>query len=290
MTGAGLEARTLLWEWIGEREDPDPEQRAWKVAYCEGMVDACEHTGLLAAEEIAAWRALMADGAAPAAAPGDAQAAERHLERLVAMVPPLSRDPDPEGATRRCRFHGALDALRAAGIVSDADERRWRSRAVVAEAPWLGPDEASQLAGIDGLYAISIPPTSPAEEAADAAAMREIDALCRRGEVRRVFLPDQPERRDGLAIVAVVTRTDATEVVFHHVGEPEEDGLAAPALADDLGIGYEPVTPGPVSSHGSAGPRRRVMTGAWRYQPAAPDAAAAFSVALGTARWQLTGR
>jgi hypothetical protein len=70
--------------------------------------------------------------------------------------------------------------------------------------------------------------------------------------------PARPlQRHDRLAVVAIITRTDATEVLFHHVGEPIGDvrpgcasmeahsrivdTLVPPTLADDQGTAYEPV-------------------------------------------------
>ena len=155
--------------------------------------------------------------------------------------------------------------------------------------------------------AIPLPAASPEEEAADAEAMRKIEMTVRRGRAKRVFVPNPPQRQDGLAIAAVVTRTEATEVVFHHVGDPQgdvrseraalaafgetDDALVPPSLEDDKGTVNSPVREQPVSSHGSAGPERRpVRIGVWRYQPPAPDSAAAFEVTTSDARWRLTPR
>lgn len=300
MTDPALAARTLLWEWARERDDPDPEQRGWKVAYCAGLVDACEHTGLLGPDEIAAWRRLLADpGASPPPASGDRRAAEGHLDALLAAVPPMSRDPQPAALAPSRRFHGALAALHAVGVLGDEDQETWRSRALAAEAPWLDREDVDQLSRVDGIYAISIPPASPEEEAADAAAERDLEALVRRGRVRSVFVSDRVERHDGLAVVAVVTRTESTDVVFNHVGDPVDetasgraslrafqttvDALVAPALSDDAGTVYEPLRQQPMGSHGNRG----AITGAWRYQPPAPDAAATFDVGAGAARWHV---
>lgn len=310
MTDAALAAQTLLWEWASERDDPDPEQRAWKVIYCEGLLDACEHTGLLSAEEAGEWRRILADGGAPPPARGNREAAERHLDARLAAVPPMSRNPEPDVLSKSRRFHGALAALHAGGILSDEEEREWRSRGLATEGPWLDPDDIAQLSGFDGVYAISIPPTSPEEEAADAEAVREMDAVARRGRAKRVFVPTRLQRHDGLAIVAVVTRTDSTEAVFHHVGGPQGDvtsgrasleafettvnGLVAPSLSDDAGTVYEPVSERPVGSHGTGGTpdpmRPRVITGTWRYQPPASELVNAFDVVVGAARWHLTRR
>jgi hypothetical protein len=310
LTEATLEAQTLLWESASQAcEEDDPEQRAWKIRYAEGVVDACEHAGLLSADQVVEWRRLLARGGAPPSAPGDRDAAERHLEELLAAVPPLSREPETTAFAAGRRFDAALAALHESGVLSDEVARGWRARGLAAEAPWLAQDEISELLGSgEGADAIAIAiPGPPEEEAAAAEATREIEMVARRGPAKRVFVPNRPQRQDGLAIAAVVTRTEATEVVFHHVGDPQgdvgservamaafpktDDALVPPSLADDKGTVYRPVRDHPLSSHGSAGPERPpVTTGVWRYQPPAPDSAAAFEVTTPGARWRLTPR
>jgi hypothetical protein len=313
LTEATLEAQTLLWKWASEAcEDDDPEQREMKVRHAEGLVDACEYAGLLAADEVVQWRRLLARGGAPPPAPADLDAAERHLEELLAAVRPMSREPEPTAFAAGRRFDAALAALHASGVLGDEVGRRWRARGLAADAPWLAHDEISELvsrAEEPGVISIAIPlpAASPEEEAADAEAMRKIEMTLRRGRAKRVFVPNPPQRQDGLAIAAVVTRTEATEVVFHHVGDPQgdvrseraalaafgetDDALVPPSLEDDKGTVYSPVREQPVSSHGSAGPERRpVRIGVWRYQPPAPDSAAAFEVTTSGARWRLTPR
>ena len=314
MTEATLEAQSLLWEWASEAcEEDDPEQRTWKVLYAECLVDACEHARLLPADEVVQWRRLLAQGGAPPPAPGDLDAAERHLEELLAAVPPMSREPEPAAVTAGRRFGAALAALDESGVLSDEVAGRWRARGLAAEAPWLAADEIAELSSVEGadaIFAIPIPAASPEEDAADAAAIREIEMAGRRGRATRVFVPDGPQGHDGLAIAAVVTRTESTEVVFHHVGDPQGDvssgrearaavrkslnALVPPSLEDDQWTVYRPVRERPVSSHGSGGPpdpeRPRVITGVWRYQPPAPDSAAAFEASTSGARWRLASR
>jgi hypothetical protein len=312
LTEATLEAQTLLWEWASQAcEEDDPEQRAWKVRYAEGVVDGCEHAGLLTADHVVQWRRLLAEGGAPPPAPGDLGAAERHLQALLAAVPPMSREPEPTVVAAGRRFDAALAALHESGVLSDEVARRWRARGLAAEAPWLAHDEISELVRTaeepNVISAIPLPAASPEEEAAAAEAIREIELVARRGRAERVFVPNPPQRHDGLAIAAVVARTEATEVVFHHVGDPQgdvgseraelaafrktDDALVPPGLEDDKGTVYRPVRDHPLSSHGSAGPERPpVITGVWRYQPLAPDSAAAFEVTTSGARWRLTPR
>jgi hypothetical protein len=313
LTDATLEAQTLLWEWASEAcEEDDPEQRAAKARHAECLVDACEHAGLLAADQVLQWRRLLAHGGTPPPAPGHLDAAERHLEELLAAVPPISREPEPTALTGGRRFDAALEALHESGVLSGEVWRRWRARGLAAEAPWLADDEISELVstgeGADAVaIAIPLPAASPEEDAADAEAMREFEMAARRGRAKRVFVPNPPQRQDGLAIAAVVTRTEATEVVFHHVGDPQgdlsseraalaafrktDDALVPPSLEDDKGTVYRPVRERPLSSHGSAGPERPpVRTGVWRYQPPAPGSAAAFEATTSGARWRLTPR
>jgi hypothetical protein len=134
--------------------------------------------------------------------------------------------------------------------------------------------------------------------------LADFEAILRRGHARQVFVAERRLRRDGLEIVAVVTRTQATEVLFHHVGEPQgdiSDGFAAldafgetldrlrpPKLIDDVETTYQPVLQRPTTANGAGGPpdpeRLRVITGAWRYQPPAPDTATSFEV---DSRWHL---
>jgi hypothetical protein len=75
--------------------------------------------------------------------------------------------------------------------------------------------------------------------------------VARRGRAKRVFVPNRPQRQDGLAIAAVVARAEATEIAFHHVGDSQgdvgseraamaafgktDDALVPPGLEDDKG-------------------------------------------------------
>jgi hypothetical protein len=70
-----------------------------------------------------------------------------------------------------------------------------------------------------------------------------------------------------------------------------DDALVPPDLEDDKGTVYRPVRDHPLSSHGTAGPERPpAITGVWRYQPLAPNSAAAFEVTTSGGRWRLTPR
>jgi hypothetical protein len=198
LTEATLEAQMLLWEWAESCEDDDPEQREMKVRYAEGLVDACEHAGLLAADEVVQWRRLLAQGGAPPPAPGDLDAAERHLEELLAAVRPMSRKPELTAVGAGCRFDAALWALHESGVLSDEVARRWRSRGLAAEAPWLAHDEISELLsrGEDPdviSIAIPMPPRASAEgEAADAEAMRKMEMIVRRRAGQASVRPQPP--------------------------------------------------------------------------------------------------
>jgi hypothetical protein len=294
MNAASFNARALLWRQV----------RSGREDHSAGLIFACRCLGLLTADEAEQWRRVLVQREPPPPAPGRPDAAEEHLGSLLAALAPMSRSPEPAAVSAHRRFHAALAALHASGVLDDETARRWRSRGLASEAPWLDEEERAELSSPPGFYAIGVPPASPQEAADDAADERAFELLVRRGRARRV-IPARPLRRhDRLAVVAVVTRTDATEVLFHYVGEPHGDvrpGFAAmeahsrivdtlksPALTDDQGTAYEPVDQRPVISQGVGGrpdPKRlRVITGAWRYQPPAPDSATAYDVG---GRWRL---
>lgn len=280
---------TLLWEWVAEAEDPDPEQRAWKVAWIDGMRRATAVLG----------RTLPAPAAEPR---GDRAAAEAHLAALLEEVRPMSRDPRPETLRGSWAFGGALEALSAAGL---ADVREWRERALPREMPWLDDEQRGELLSIEGegVYAVRVPPETPEQEAQDAAAEAAWEARSRSGELRRVAVCREPARHDGLAITAVVARTETAEVHFHLTGPPvggnafhrafqeATEALTPPALSDGAGTTYAPVSEGPPSAAGGGGPahddRPLVVTGMWRYTPAPPPDARAFAAELGGVRWEL---
>lgn len=212
-------------------------------------------------------------------------AAERHLEQLLAELSPT---------TDRQRFDGALGALHSAGVLDDAAARRWSTRATAAHAPWLEPDELAALETVTGHTLIRGPGLSREDADAQAAAwLAEHERITRRGRARRVHTVPTISRREGLAIIAVITRTECTEVRFHCVGGARGDDDAAalvallerlvpPPLTDDAGTSYTPVSDRPVGAHVADGPPDPawplVVSGGWRYQPPAPDAATTFTV------------
>jgi hypothetical protein len=157
LTDATLEARTLLWEWVSIGGDEDPERRASTARYAECLIDAGEHAGLLPADEVVQWRRLLDHGEVPPPVPGDRHAAERHLEQVHAAVRPRSRNPEPAALEAARRFHAALEALHEPGVLSDEAERRWRSRGLAAEAPWLDHDEIAQLTSMQGACGLPDP-------------------------------------------------------------------------------------------------------------------------------------
>jgi len=146
------------------------------------------------------------------------------------------------------------------------------------------PSAASRLElAVDDL-AFSVPSAiqerEPIAGSLDAAALSnaaehetDLHTMARRGEARRVFVPDRVESHNRLAIVAVIACTAATEVVFHHVGQAQQH--PAPTLRDDRGTTYTPVACTHVGSYHLGA---TTLTGIWRYQPPAPDTAAAFEV------------
>ena len=269
-----MKARALLWEHV----DDD--------CYARSLLDACEHIEVLGQDELAQWRGMLAEGGNSPAAAGDPHAAERHLGERLAAISPLTREPDAAATTAKRRFDAALEALGASGVLGDEAARGWRARDdAAAEASWLDDDDLAEAEAV----------------------MRQYELAAHCGRARRVFVPERVQRHDGLAIIAVVTRTEASEILFHHVGEPEGDdtdgfaGLEAfrntidrllpPKLSDDEGTAYASPIEQPVSVHGTGGipdpDRPRVITGVWRYQPPAPESAAAFDVRTNGASWRL---
>lgn len=232
------------------------------------------------------------------------------LASALRDVRPMTREEDPERIRASTRFHGALSAVADAGVITDEEQTRWHEKELSASAPWLSSDNVEQLASTSGFYAIGIRARTPEEEAADESARDEHERLGRRGALRRVVTTTTPERHDGLAAIAVLAREECSEVLFHFVGPPhgESDGgfadldahrelvdaLVPPRLSDDVGTVYEPSGERPVSSTGTGGmpdpERPRVITGAWRYFPAAPATSSEFVAALGATRWTVGAR
>jgi len=300
-------ARTLLWERVEDANDPDPEQRDWKLTHVNGLLTAAAAIDLLDEDEIQDWRAAL-HGARPAPGAGDSARAAEHLEALAAAIKPLSRASDADAAEASGRFSAALEALGSVGLLAEDEVRRWRERALRSEAPWLGADETAEVAAMQGgggIVSIGVPAQSPEEQAADALAQAEWDRLLLRGPVRTLQLTTPVRDEDGVAILAVVTREDTVEVHYHHVGGPAgeldpfeqfqfqcEHGLQAPRLEDDQGTTYDAVSATPVSSSGTGGtpdPERPVVqSGVWRYTPAAPRTVLHFTVTTATARWRST--
>jgi hypothetical protein len=299
--------RTLLWHWHGEADDSDAEQRGWKRSRLEGMLLACERTGVLAAPEIERWRALASRDDASLPASADNEAINKRLSGLMRDLRPMTRDEDPDRLRASRRFHGALQALADSGLIDHQGRSIWHERALAAEAPWLPSENVEQLVAGGGFFAIGVPARTPGEDAADEIARREYEKLMRRGTLRSVALTRTPDRHEGLAVFGVVARSECTEVLFHLVGPPQGEfdggfadlsahsalveGLVPPELTDDVATRYEPVARRPLSTHGAGGTpdpdRPRVLTGVWRYLPSAPDSAVTFVASLGSVRWTI---
>ena len=310
VTEATLHVRAALWQWASELEDPDPDQLVWKRPYVDGMLDACEALALLDAGELAAWREIAA-GTAPPSAEGDREAAERHLRALRSDLRPMRRSPSDEDRAASHRFHGALDALQAAGVIADEAVDRWNAAAYERTAPWLDAATVDQLVAAErggGLIAIGVPAETDEERERDEQARHAHELIARVGALRRVLVPDGVDRHDGLAVIAIADRDESIEVLFHLVGQPHGefqggfadleahraivDALEAPALVDDTGTTFTPAKHSPVGSHGSGGLRHperpRVLTGLWRYHPAADPAATTFAVSWRGHTWRLS--
>jgi hypothetical protein len=293
-------------------DEPDPEQRGYRLASAEGAVLAYERIGVLSSEEAERWRTRLADAASgrgleverPLSEDARAAGAD-YLGRLLARVAPLRRRPDTGEFTVQTECASAIDALHAVGALDDSEHADWHARLLAAEAPWL--DDPAPPSGRDVAYAIEIPAETDEEAAEDAAAQAAWEARPEAATVSRVVI-GSPERHAGLAMVALCVHEDATSLHFHFLGghaPPEAsqrkslkafsdlvDGLEPPALRDDRGTVYEPVDPHPNSASGTGGvpdsERRQVVTGAWLYTPAALADAAAFVAEQGAERWTLT--
>jgi hypothetical protein len=285
-----------------------PGRARWP-AHVEGTLLAYQRIGVLSSSEARRWSVRLASGDSgrdtepePSLPEAARAAGAQYLERLVAGVPPFRRNPTAEELAADAECAGALEALRAVGVLDEREHTEWSRRLLAAQAPWL--EEPTPPPG-DGAWAISIPPETP-EEAAEDAAFEAAWAARPKAETTRRVVVGSPERHTGLAMIALAVHEDATSLHFHFVGEPADDArdsdslrdfeaaldaLGPPALHDDRGVSYEPVEPRPVSasSHSSEpdSDPRRVIIGAWLYAPAAPDEAASFEIEQAGQRWTL---
>lgn len=304
MTDAAHETRLLLRDWVREVRDPDPQQREWKLAYATGMLEAAERAAPLPKSELDIWRTVMDDGELVLVPPTVyAKAGDAHLEELLSRVTPMRREADDAGHAARQRFHHGLEALHGAGILDDHSHDHWRSRALAAEAPWLGSEGIAEIVETsDGFFAVGIPAESAEQEEQDRVERERWQRLSRRGALGRVLVAPTVERIDGLALLALVLRSESIELLFHHVGPPQgqgpdeqgyferftvvTDALRPPGLKDDLGTVYEALSNRPGSSHGTGGrpdpERPMVVTGSWRYARPAARAATRFFASLGS--------
>jgi hypothetical protein len=296
-------------EWLlREASRPDPDQWRPGHEYLEGALLAYKRIGVLSRSEEERWRARFARAATERDAEPEQPLPEaartagvRYLERLVADVPRLRRNPSPEERAADAECSSALEALRAVRALDDRQHTEWHRRLLAAQAPWVDdpppPDE--------GPWAISIPPETP-EEAAEDAAFEAAWAARPKAETTRRVVTGSPERHAGLAMIALAVHEDATSLHFHFVGEATPagpsphsmsafedalDALVPPALRDDRGVAYEPVGPRPISagSHSREpdSDPRRVIIGAWLYTPAAADEATTFEIDQPGGRWTL---
>jgi hypothetical protein len=302
MRGAALARLEFL---LRQASTPDRSE----PGYVEGTLLAYQHIGVLSSSEADRWRVRLAGAATdrdaePEPPPPEAvhAAGARYLERLVADVPRLRRNPTPEERTAGAECSSAFEALRAIGVLDEREHAEWSRRLLAAEAPWLDDPPPPG----EGPWAISIPPETP-EEAAEDGASEAAWAARPKAETTRRVVTGSPERHAGLAMIALAAHEDATSLHFHFVGEPAPvdapspdsmrafddalDALVPPTLRDDRGTAYEPVDPNLVSasSHSSEpdSDPRLVIIGAWLYTPAAPDEATTFEVKYAGGRWTL---
>jgi hypothetical protein len=293
---------------LRQASDPEPDQPAWGPAY-EGALLAYESIGVLSRSEADRWRVRLARAASERQAepepplPEDFRVAgAQYLERVVPRAPRLRRDPTPEERAADAECSSALEALRAVGVLDEPGHTEWSRRLLAARAPWIDDPPPPG----EGPWAISIPPETPEEAAADAA-FEAAWAARPKAETTRRVVTGSPERHAGLAVIALAVHEDATSLYFHFVGQPAWDdaasphsmrafdgaldGLVPPALRDDRGTAYEPVEPRPVSasshSHEPDRDPRLALLGAWLYTPAAPDQATTFEIEQAGGRWTL---
>jgi hypothetical protein len=295
VTDLAHRARLVLHEWA-RRPDPDPDQQRWKTLYLEAMIEAAGRTGLLETDELARWRTVTDHDSWPSPA-ADPLRVDAHLEALFAQLTRLRREPDPQALAAGARFRNALTTLHRSGAISDEDHAGWHARALHVHAPWLDDGDLRTIAGMSGAVAIAIPPNTEEEALQDAAALARPEPPTDTTLVR-VHPARSIERHGGTAITALVLRSGCFDVHFHHVGGPHGDtavrdhpaafraaleNVPPPAVSDDRGTPYEPVSVGPKSAQGVGGgpdPQRLlVITGAWRYQPAVPLEAASLTFA-----------
>jgi predicted nuclease with RNAse H fold len=296
---AAQHARGVLWRWTQMlREETDG---AWGRAELVGAIEAAERTCALPADELGAWRSVAADAPIPTPA-GHHDRIAAHLELLLGRVQPLERETPPDRRDGMDVFTGAVDALHETGLLDDAAHDAWRGRAIRAWTPWLDEEAVEKVVHAD-LVAISVPPSTPDEEAEDERRRAEHAELIRRGDVVRVLVATGVVRdEEQVAVTAAVARTDSTELHFHALGPPQVDDLDdrplsdrlplpehPPELSDDVGTRYRPVHSRPVGagSHGSRPGVPTVVTGQWRYQPAMPVEAAVLTATSGDTVWTL---
>jgi hypothetical protein len=300
MTDATNRARVVLREWVREVSDTDPEQRAWKLAYWNGMLSAAKTLELLSDHELSDWRQAATSGIESLPSPEvDPTAVDRYLSRLLDEVKPLTRTPNAAEHLARELFADARSALEAAGLLPSDESQMWRRWELERTAPWLTPDDVDELMSAEAMaIAIAVPASTPEEEAEDRRRDGETERRMARGAVETVLLPRAIERVDGTALVGLVLREESVELHFHHVDRATGHGdethfdrfreiigtLAPPDLTDDLGTRYEPIGHRPGSAHGSGvrpDPNRpTAITGMWRYLPAVPQEAAVLQATL----------
>jgi len=286
---------------------PGPDQP--QSAYLEGTLLAYDRIGVLSSSESDRWRVRLAAPATDWEAEPEPPVPEavraagiRYLERLVADVPRLRRNPTPEERAAGAECASAIEALRAVGVLDDRENTEWSRRLLAAEAPWLDDPPPPG----EGPWTISIPAETP-EEAAEDAAFEAAWAARPKAETTRRVVTGSTERHVGLAMIALAVHEDATSLHFHFVGEPAPvdapsphskrafdaalEALVPPALRDDRGTAYEPVDPRLVSasshSHEPDSDSRLVIIGAWLYTPAAPDEGTSFEIEQAGGRWTL---
>ncbi len=286
-----------------------PDRRAGARADLEASVFVYERLGVISAAEANRWRERAVNpvgcsGRGTPSPPLSADAITAGRRYLTALLERISA-PGPAAD----EFGQALDTLLAVGALDDAERARWRLALHHATGAPIGPPDSLEQAFLTLRRGTpSSLENRPGYVVAPAAtgAARPPPARPRAAEIGGVVL-GAPERRQGLAIVALLHHEDAVRLYFHHLGEAEDPNwpaferlerrreathaLTPPALSDNAGTTYTPVDDRPASATGPGGspdtPVRMVSHGSWLYTPAASQDVSCFTVQLGQDRWLL---
>lgn len=113
-------------------------------AYLEGTLLAYQRIGVLSSSDADRWRVRLAGAATewdaepePPLPKSARTAGAQYLERLVADMPRMRRNPTPEERAAGAECSSGLEALHAVGVLDEGEHTEWSRRLLAAEAPWL---------------------------------------------------------------------------------------------------------------------------------------------------------